>query len=180
MAMGILLCLTVTSIVCLPIYFVNGVIAEVPLSSAKVKSSSTDAISTGSYHYFTLKEGKEIQNDSQGAYTYYEQNLSITQKRTICPKQNETAIYIHGEWTDEKSAIEQFNRIAMVIKANNYEIYLIGFTWDSNSAISRDGWQTAKTAAEKNGLELAQFILDFKTRCKDTNIRLIAHSMVIW
>jgi hypothetical protein len=175
--MRILLCLTVTFIVCLPMYFINGVIAEVPLSSAKVKSSSIDAISTRSYHYFTIKEGKEIQNDSQGAYTYYANNLSIIQNQTICPKQNETAIYIHGEWADEKSAIEQSNRIAMSIKANDYGIYLIGFTWDSNSAISRDGWQTAKVAAEKNGLELAQFILDFKTRCKDTNIRLIAHSL---
>lgn len=177
MIMGILLCLTVTFIVCLPIYFTNGVIAEVPLSSAKAKSSSTGAISTRSYHYFTIKEEKEIQNDSQGAYTYYANNLSIIQNRTICPKQNETAIYIHGEWTDEKSASEQLNRIAMSIRANNYEIYLIGFSWDSNSAISRDGWQTAKIAAEKNGLKLAQIIVDFKTRCKDINIRLIAHSL---
>lgn len=175
--MGTSLCLTVISTVCLPICFVNGVIAEVPPGSAKVISSSVEAISTRSYHYFTIKEGKEIQNDSQGAYAYYAKNLPAVQNRTICPKQNETVIYIHGEWTDEKSAIEQLNRIAMSIKANNYEIYLIGFSWDSNSAISKDGWQTAKTAAEKNGLELAQFILDFKTRCKDTNIRLIAHSL---
>jgi Alpha/beta hydrolase of unknown function (DUF900) len=176
MAMGISLCLTVISIVCLPAYFINGVIAEVPLSSAKVISSSTEAISTRSYYYFTIKEGREIQNYSQGAFAYAK-NLPIAQNQTMCPKQNETVIYIHGEWADEKSAIEQSNRIAMSIKANNYELYLIGFTWDSNSAISRDGWQTAKIAAERSGLELAQFILDFKTRCKDTKIRLIAHSL---
>jgi hypothetical protein len=166
--MGISLCLTITSILCLPIYFINGIIAEVPLSSAKVISSSTDAISTRSYHYFSIKEGKKIQNDSQGAYTYYAKNLSIIQNRTMCPKQNETVIYIHGEWADEKSAIEQSNRIAMSIKANDYEIYVVGFTWNSNSAISIDGWQTVKIAAQKSGLELAQFILDFKTKCKDT------------
>jgi hypothetical protein len=65
MAMGISLCLTVISIVCLPIWYINGAIAQVPPASAKVISSSIEAIWARSYHYFTIKEGKEIQNDSQ-------------------------------------------------------------------------------------------------------------------
>lgn len=169
--------LTVISIVCLPAYFINGVIAEVPSASAKLIPSSIEDISTRSYHYFTIKEGGEIQNYTQGSYAYDAKNLPIAQNQTICPKQNETIIYIHGEWANEKSAIEQLNRIAMSIGANNYQTCLVGFTWDSNSAISIDGWQIAKTTAENSGLNLAQFILDYKTRCKDTNIRLIAHSL---
>ena len=35
----------------------------------------------------------------------------------------------------------------------------------------------AKNIAKDNGLKLAQFIFDFKNKCKDADIRLIAHSL---
>lgn len=168
-AIGILACL-----LSLLLHAIDAVIAET--FTVALSPSSMDI----GDHYFTTSEEEPIQydkNDKQRARMYYLNNIQTTQNETICPEQNETVIYIHGEWTDGKSAFEQLNRIAMSIGANNYQIYLIGFTWDSNSAISRDGWQTAKTTAENNGLDLAQFILDYKTRCKDINVRLIAHSL---
>ena len=75
------------------------------------------------------------------------------------------------------SANEQFNRTAISLATNNYAIPLIGFSWDSNTPFNEDGWKTAKTIAEKNGLKLARFIIDFKNECQDTDIRLIAHSL---
>ena len=35
----------------------------------------------------------------------------------------------------------------------------------------------AKNIADKNGPKLAQFILDLKSKCRDTDIRIIAHSL---
>ena len=95
----------------------------------------------------------------------------------MCPPEKEIAIYIHGAWTDEQAANEQFNRTAMSLISNNYTIPLIGFSWDSDTPINKDGWKTARNIAEKNGPKLAQFVLDFKNKCKDTDIKLIAHSL---
>ena len=95
----------------------------------------------------------------------------------MCPSQKEIAIYVHGAWTNKASANEQFNRTAISLATNNYAIPLIGFSWDSNTPFNEDGWKTAKTIAEKNGLKLARFIMDFKNECQDTDIRIIAHSL---
>jgi hypothetical protein len=59
----------------------------------------------------------------------------------------------------------------------NYEIPLIGFSWDSNTPIPPPGWETAKIIAKENGPKLAQFIYDLKNKCPQTDVRLIAHSM---
>jgi Alpha/beta hydrolase of unknown function (DUF900) len=95
----------------------------------------------------------------------------------MCPSQKEIAIYIHGVWTDETSANEQVNRTAMSLKTNNNTIPLVGFSWDSNTPFSEEGWNNAKTIAVNNGPKLAQFILDFKNKCEDSDVRLIAHSL---
>ncbi|MGH9963332.1 MAG: DUF726 domain-containing protein, partial [Nitrososphaeraceae archaeon] len=48
---------------------------------------------------------------------------------------------------------------------------------DSNTPLNKSGWETAKNIAEMNGPKLAQFVIDFKNKCKNTDIRLIAHSL---
>jgi hypothetical protein len=40
-----------------------------------------------------------------------------------------------------------------------------------------ENWETAKNNARENGLYLAQFIMAFKNKCENTDIRLIAHSL---
>jgi esterase/lipase superfamily enzyme len=114
-------------------------------------------------------------------YSYYndvtDNSINKIQTEIMCPPQKEIAIYIHGAWTDETSVEEQLNRTAMSLAINNYTIPLIGFSWDSNTPFNEDGWRTAKIIGERNGPKLAQFILDFKNRCKDTDTRLIAHSL---
>ena len=66
------------------------------------------------------------------------------QNEIMCPSEKEIVIYIHGAWTDEISANEQVNRTAMSLQLNNNTIPLIGFSWDSNTPFSEEGWKNAK------------------------------------
>jgi hypothetical protein len=91
---------------------------------------------------------------------------------------SEVVIYIHGFWRDEIDAEEEFDRIQISLTHNNYKNPLIGFSWDSKTHWDiKKAWDNAKTIAEDNGPKLAQFIIDFKNKCPNTNIRLIAHSL---
>jgi hypothetical protein len=98
-----------------------------------------------------------------------------------CPAQKEIALYIHGFLVNGKTlgsenATEIFDRARLSLDNTNYDITLIGFNWDSD--ITNDkAWEVAKDVAKNNGLKLAQFILDFKKDCSETDVRLIAHSL---
>ena len=48
-------------------------------------------------------------------------------------------------------ANEQFDRTAKSLTVNNYSIPLIGFSWDSNTPLNKDGWEMAKNIARDNG-----------------------------
>jgi hypothetical protein len=142
--------------------------------------SDNDVVSTrGHFDFRTTGELNPEHNLTD--YVYYgdaTENSSKSEGNEIrCPPEKEIAIYVHGEWTDETSAYEQFNRTAISLAINNYSIPLVGFSWDSNTPFSVSGWKTAEIIAEKNGPKLAQFILNFKNKCSDTDIRLIAHSL---
>ena len=142
--------------------------------------SDIDVVSTrGHFDFRTTGELNPEHNLTD--YVYYggviDNSSNTRENEILCPPEKEIAIYIHGEWTDEMSANEQFNRTAMSLSVNNYSIHLIGFSWDSNTPFSVDGWKIAEIVAEKNGPKLAQFILDFKNKCNDTDIRLVAHSL---
>ncbi len=74
--------------------------------------------------------------------------LSILNSNS-CP--GELAIYVHGVWADEKQAKEQTDRVSLSLQDSGYNIPLIGFSWDSNTAfsfvdasISEGGWTIAK------------------------------------
>jgi Alpha/beta hydrolase of unknown function (DUF900) len=98
-----------------------------------------------------------------------------------CPPQKEIAIYINGFLVNGKSlgsenATEIFDRARLSLNNTGYDVTLIGFNWDSD--IKNDkAWEVTKDVAKSNGLKLAQFILDFKKDCPQTDIRLIAHSL---
>jgi len=103
---------------------------------------NNDIISTrGHYDYSTT--GELIPENNLTGYTYYDyitDNNSIRiQNEIMCPPQKEVVIYIHGAWTAETSANEQFNRTAMSLAINNYTIPLIGFSWDSNTPFNEEG-----------------------------------------
>ena len=94
-----------------------------------------------------------------------------------CSNNNELSVYIHGVWTGQIAAKEQIDRTKLSLNANGYDIPVIGFSWDSNTTINPSGWNIAKSIAKQNGPKLAKFLLDFKTKCPNCKIRIIAHSL---
>jgi Alpha/beta hydrolase of unknown function (DUF900) len=169
------------------IFVINILVWQPLVSSIDVRGQSVDPSTTdqlpisinaivstrGHFNYSTSDE--LIPNHNSTDYQY--RNILTGDNEILCPPENELVIYIHGDWTDKQAANEQFNRTAMSLVSNNYSIPFVGFSWDSNTPINKDGWESAKNIADKNGPKLAHFILDFKNKCKDTEIRLIAHSL---
>ena len=74
-------------------------------------------------------------------------------------------MYIHDVWAGGSSVNEQLDRLNMSSDANNYTI-LVGFSWDSNTALNPYGWGIAKYIADQNGPKLAQFIFDFHNNAR--------------
>jgi Alpha/beta hydrolase of unknown function (DUF900) len=99
-----------------------------------------------------------------------------------CP--GEISFYVHGVWANETQAREQGERVFLSLNDSDYDIPVIGYSWDSNTSFSLtdpnvalDGWSIAKKIANGNGQLLAQLILDFKEACEGDNVRIIAHSL---
>jgi len=62
----------------------------------------------------------------------------------------------------------------MSLENNSYYIPLIGLSWDSDTY-----WDSARSVAKENGPKLGQFILDYKEReqNKDVKVRLLGLSL---
>ena len=96
--------------------------------------------------------------------------------------------YVHDVWTardrdDEvregmfENAIEASDRARLSLESLGYTFPVIGLSWDSETALSESGWQSAKIIGKENGSKLTQFIVDVKERCPQTTVRIIAHSL---
>ena len=94
-----------------------------------------------------------------------------------CSENNELAVYIHGVWTGQMAVKEQIDRTILSLNMNEYNIPVLGFSWDSNTVVNPSGWAIAKSIANQNGTKLARFLSDFRTNCPNHNIRIIAHSL---
>jgi hypothetical protein len=82
-----------------------------------------------------------------------------------CP--GEIALYVHGVWASRQSAIEQVQRVDISLReGNNYDIPVVGFSWDSDTILNHNGWEIAKVIANKNGKLLADLIVDYKGTSK--------------
>jgi hypothetical protein len=101
--------------------------------------------------------------------------LRLDNDRRNCP--GEIAIYIHGVWSNEAGAREQADRVNRSLRNSGYQVLLIGFSWDSNTEVSSQGWDLAKKIANANGYKLAEFISSFKEICPEDNVRILAHSL---
>ena len=132
--------------------------------------------------HFSLNTG-ELRSGHNGT-DYDASDIPGLQPGTSCPK--EAVIYVHGVWTgigsfsaNLESETGIFDRARMSLAVNNYSIPVIGFSWDSNTTITTDGigWSIAKKIAQDNGPKLAHFLLDYKSTCPDTEVRIIAHSL---
>jgi len=87
-----------------------------------------------------------------------------------CPA--EIVIFVHGVGATQSDAIEQTERVKVSLNNNGYYNPVIGFSWDSNTH-STD----ISLIAQQQGPKFAHFILDFKNKCPDSNVRIIGHSM---
>ena len=152
---------------------VRGQTIDPSVSSQTLFSNNTIISTRGHFNY---SHSDDLVSDHDTIDYEYHDTLT-DDNQILCPPEKEIAIYVHGAWMDEQAANEQLNRTAISLISNNYTIPLIGFSWDSNTPVNREGWVIAKDIAEKNGPKLAQFVLDFKNKCKDTDIRFIAHSL---
>jgi Alpha/beta hydrolase of unknown function (DUF900) len=89
------------------------------------------------------------------------------------------AIIVPGWGNDANKSMERFERAKMSLEHNNYHDPIIGFSWDSDTTIQSigAGWTVANLIAKDNGPKLAQFIADFKDKCNNSEIRILAHSL---
>ena len=94
-----------------------------------------------------------------------------------CP--GEIAIYVHGVWSNEQGAMEQVERVDISLRqrGNNYDVPVVGFSWDSDTRVNPGGFNIAKEIANKNGELLADLIADYKSTCPNDVVRLISHSL---
>ncbi|HEU5120304.1 MAG TPA: alpha/beta hydrolase [Candidatus Nitrosocosmicus sp.] len=135
-------------------------------------SQFQDIPTVSTRNHFDVLTGEAIVSDS--IYNLVDNNGELSE----CP--SEVVLYIHGVWVGENSLekpSEVFDRLKLSLQINNYTYPLIGYTWDSDTDISFEGWNTAKKIAAKNGEILAIFIDNYKQQCPQTEIRIIAHSL---
>ena len=125
--------------------------------------------------YFDLKTGKTIK----------------TNKYFLYPKksferlygQNEITIMIHGLRNDCQAAVNKFEIAKKRLKQLGYHYPVIGFSYDSNTKGAHlkktelKALHTGQRIAQKNGMNLSRFIIDFKKKSSKTKIRLIGHSL---
>lgn len=160
----------------------NGVLRPLSNITAKVPTSLSNAtmakIGDATIHLPTEPEIPVYIVSSIGTPTFhYVSDFSNLYRE--CPE--EVAILVHGRSKTEASpsiALEEFDRAAISIERNHYYFPIIGFLWPTSVGVDKISAYINQTInAPLAGNELAGFLTDFKTHCKDTNIRIAAHSM---
>jgi pimeloyl-ACP methyl ester carboxylesterase len=128
-------------------------------------------------YMLTTRDNREQAEGVKGEYGYNDRYplRDINQLFRDCP--TEIAVFVHGWHNDHYKAKERLDRVKMSLEYRNYYIPLIGLSW--NSTID---WEPVKVTAKENGPKLAQFILDYKERCKyeqnkEVNVRILGHSL---
>jgi hypothetical protein len=81
--------------------------------------------------HFRLDSG-ELRTDQHNTTDYTHLAIPSLDGRSESPP--EETIYIHGVWASESGSIEQADRTRMSLFKDHYEIPIIGYTWDSNTA----------------------------------------------
>ena len=85
---------------------------------------------------------------------------------------DEMVVHCHGWRNDDDCGKERINTTAEAFAVENYEYPVTGLVWDSSYA-----WWNAKEIADKNGVKLANFLVDYKDDNPETTLRLQGHSL---
>jgi len=125
--------------------------------------------------YFDLKTGKTIKNNKYFLYPKKSfESLS---------KQKEIAIMIHGLRNNPQGGVIKFEIAKRRLMQLGYQYPVIGFSYDSNTKGAHlkktevRALRAGQRIAQKNGKNLAQFIIDFKKKNPKTKIRFLGHSL---
>ncbi len=95
----------------------------------------------------------------------------------------ELTIMIHGLRNNKKAALAKFQIAQKRLIQLGYKYPVVGFSYDSNTkgvqykSCEIKATNVGRIIAQKNGANLAKFILDFKKQNQNTSIRLMGHSL---
>jgi hypothetical protein len=155
------------------------IILYLSLSLVNTAWSLSSPLIVSTRDFFNITTGSELQDPNTAL-----QNIAKLLGLNANNCHGELAIYIHGIWATPEAAKEQTERVFLSLQDLKYKIFVIGFSWDSNTAfsldnpnISKKGWNIAKLIANNNGPLLAKFIQGYKEVCPQDEIRLVAHSL---
>lgn len=125
--------------------------------------------------YYELTTGKTLKNNP-----YYLYPKSSFEKLY---DQKEISIMIHGLRNDKAGAVNKFEIAKKQLRKIGYRYPVIGYSYDSNTKGAHlkktelRALRAGQRIAQKNGHNLAQFILDFKKKSPKTKFRLLGHSL---
>ena len=125
--------------------------------------------------FYDLYSGKTIKNESYNLYPkrYFEALIGS----------KEITIMIHGLRNNASGALAKFVIAKRRLSQLGYTNPVIGYNYDSNTVGAQyvmyalHALHTGIIIANKNGRNLAKFVIDFKRKNPDTKIRLIGHSL---
>jgi len=125
--------------------------------------------------YYDLMHGKTIKNNSYFLYPKKDFDNLVGSKEFV--------IMIHGLRNNNAGAIAKVVLTKNRLSKLGYRYPVIGFSYDSNTTgahllkHARRSLSAGQLIAQKNGLNLAMFIEDFKSVSPKTKIRLMGHSL---
>jgi pimeloyl-ACP methyl ester carboxylesterase len=121
--------------------------------------------------YYDLYSGRTIKNESYHLYPKRYFDALIGSK--------EITIMIHGLRNNTSGALTKFVIAKRRLAHLGYKYPVIGYSYDSNTAgvLYMMRLHTGITIANKNGRNLARFVIDFKRKSPGTKIRLMGHSL---
>jgi len=121
--------------------------------------------------FYDIYSGMTIKNESYRLYPKRYFDALIGSK--------EITIMIHGLRNNTSGALAKFVIAKRRLAHLGYKYPVIGYSYDSNTAgvLYMMRLHTGITIANKNGRNLARFVIDFKRKSPGTKIRLMGHSL---
>ena len=121
--------------------------------------------------FYDLYSGRTIKHESYSLYPKRDFDALIGSK--------EITIMIHGLRNNTSGALTKFVIAKRRLAHLGYKYPVIGYSYDSNTtgALYIMRLHIGVTIANKNGINLARFVIDFKRKSPGTKIRLMGHSL---
>ena len=125
--------------------------------------------------FYDLRSGRTINYEPYHLYPKKDFDDLIGSK--------EITIMIHGLRNNPSGALAKFVIAKRRLIQLGYKSPVVGYSYDANTygvqykTRALRALHTGVTIANKNGKNLAKFVIDFKGKSPDTNIRLMGHSL---